>query len=441
MPASAASPLARLGRLLGAEPHEVPALGWSFFYFFALLCAYGLLRPLREEMGVRHGVERLQWLFTGTFVSMLLAQPFYGALVSRYERRVFLPAVYLFFIACLVAFYVVFQYGLALAVAVPAFFIWVSVFNLFVVSVFWSFMADIFTRDQSRRLFGVIAAGGTCGALAGPAFTALLVQQVGVPQLMLGSALLLGGALLAILRLLPWARRQRGPEVVIGGTVLAGARLLAEVPFLRAIAGLLLLYVTVNTILYYQQAAVVAAAFTEPAARAAYFARIDFAVNALTVVTQLAVTRVLMTRFGVTPLLVISPVVVALGFAWLAATPAPLLLAAIQVVHRAGNFALIAPARESLYTQVDRESRYKAKNFIDTAIYRGGDLVVGWGMAGVAVIGLQLGQVAIIGITVAALWAVLGLWVGRTYAVREEITAPADAQEQRAQAAPVDLQR
>lgn len=406
----------RLGRLVGAEPDEVPALAWSFFYFFALLCAYGLLRPLREEMGVRYGVARLQWLFTATFTCMLLAQPVYGALVSRYPRRVFVPAVYGFFIACLLTFYALFRTGLGLGVAVPAFFVWVSVFNLFVVSVFWSFMADIFTAAQSRRLFGVIAAGGTFGALAGPGLTVLLVERIGVPQLMLGSALLLGGALLSVLRLLPWATHQRGPDRIIGGTVLAGARLVAQVPFLRAIAGLLLLYVTVNTILYYQQAAVVAAAFTHPAERAAYFARIDFAVNALTVLIQVFVTRVLMTRYGVTPLLVISPALVAIGFACLAASPIPLLLAVIQVVHRAGNFALIAPARESLYTQVDRESRYKAKGFIDTAIYRGGDVVVGWGMAGVAAIGLHLGQVGVLGLVVASLWAMLGFRVGRTYA-------------------------
>ena len=200
---------------------------------------------------------------------------------------------------------------------------------------------------------------------------------------MLISALLLGGALLAIVRLLPWATERRGPDRAIGGTVLAGARLVMASPFLRLIAGLLLLYVTVNTILYYQQAAVVAAAFTDSAARAAYFARVDFAVNALTVITQVIVTRVLLTRFGVTPLLMLSPLLVATGFAWLAASPTPLLLASIQVVHRAGNFSLIAPARESLFTRVDRESRYKAKAFIDTAIYRGGDLVNGWIMAGI----------------------------------------------------------
>jgi AAA family ATP:ADP antiporter len=220
----------------------------------------------------------------------------------------------------------------------------------------------------------------------------------------------------AVWRLLPWATRQRGPERIIGGTVLAGARLMTESAFLRAIAALLLLYVTVNTILYYQQAAVVAAAYTDPAARAAFFARIDLAVNALTVLTQLFVTRALMTRFGVTPLLVISPLLVAVGFACLVASPMPVLLAVIQVVHRAGNFALIAPARESLYTQVDRESRYKAKAFIDTAIYRGGDVVVGWGMAAVALIGLSLGQVGVLGLVVACLWALLGLRVGRTYA-------------------------
>lgn len=405
----------RLAWLTGIAPDERRALAWSFFYFFTLLCAYGLLRPLREEMGVRHGVNRLQWLFSGTFVCMLLAQPVYGALVARYQRRVFLPAVYGFFIACLLAFYAIFRADVGMAVAVPAFFIWVSVFNLFVVSVFWSFMSDIFTTDQATRLYGIIAAGGTSGALAGPALTALLVERIGVPQLMLISALLLAGALLAIVRLLPWATERRGVDRPIGGTVLAGARLVAASPFLRLIAGLLLLYVTVNTILYYQQAAVVSAAFSNSASRAAYFARIDFAVNALTVTTQVLVTRLLLTRFGVTPLLMLSPLIVATGFAWLSVSPTPLLLAAIQVVHRAGNFSLIAPARESLFTRVDRESRYKAKAFIDTAIYRGGDLVNGWIMAAIVAAKVPLGEVALIGLAVASAWALLGWRVGRTH--------------------------
>src|SRR6187200_422749 len=158
----------RLALLTGVAHDERVALAWSFLYFFSLLCAYGLLRPLREEMGVRHGVAKLQWLFSGTFLCMLLAQPLYGALVSRFERRVFLPVVYGFFIACLLAFYAVFRLDRGMTVAVPAFFIWVSVFNLFVVSVFWSFMSDILTTDQAKRLYGIIAAGGTCGALAGP---------------------------------------------------------------------------------------------------------------------------------------------------------------------------------------------------------------------------------------------------------------------------------
>lgn len=424
----AGSSRSRLSLLTGVAPDERAALAWSFCYFFALLCAYGLLRPLREEMGVRYGVDRLQWLFSGTFVCMLLAQPLYGALVSRFERRVFLPVVYGFFVACLVGFYLVFRAGVGMAVAVPAFFVWVSVFNLFVVSVFWSFMSDIFTNEQAKRLYGIIAAGGTTGALAGPLFTALLVERVGVPQLMLISALLLGGALLAIVRLLPWATARRGADHAIGGTVMAGARLVASSPFLRLIAGLLLLYVTVNTILYYQQAAVVAATFTDSDARAAYFARIDFAVNALTVVTQLALTRLLLTHYGVTPLLILSPLLVSAGFAWLSASPTPLLLAAIQVVHRAGNFALIAPARESLFTRVDRESRYKAKAFIDTAIYRGGDLVNGWLMAAVVAAGMPLAHVALIGLAVAGVWAFTGWRVGRTHdehLVTSAVAAPA----------------
>jgi ATP:ADP antiporter, AAA family len=396
-----------LGRALKARPHELPALAWAFAYFFLLLSSYYLLRPVRDSLAVELGPQALRWLFTATFAAMLALVPLFGWLCTRFSRARLLPVIYGFFSINLLVF--------VFALDARVFFVWLSVFNLFVVSVFWSFMSDIFTTDQAKRLYGIIAAGGTCGALAGPALTALLVQRVGVPQLMLISAVLLGGALVAILRLLPWATERRGPDRAIGGTVLAGGRLVMASPFLRLIAGLLLLYVTVNTILYYQQAAVVAAAFTDSAARAAYFARVDFAVNALTVVTQVIVTRVLLTRYGVTPLLMLSPLLVATGFAWLAASPTPLLLAAIQVVHRAGNFSLIAPARESLFTRVDRESRYKAKAFIDTAIYRGGDLVNGWIMAGIVAMKMPLGEVAIIGLAVACLWALLGWRVGRTH--------------------------
>jgi ATP:ADP antiporter, AAA family len=370
-----ASPL----RLLGAERDETAALGWSFLYFFALLTGYYVLRPVRDAMGAG---GQLQWLFTGTFIAMLVVTPLYGAVVSRYPRRVFLPVVYAFFIACLVLFHVAFLRQEPWIGSV--FFIWVAVFNLFAVSVFWSFMSDIFDNAQAKRLYGAIGAGGTTGALLGPTITTLLVGRIGVANLMLISAVLLGVCLICIVMLGPWARANearrgaRSGDEAMGGSVLAGFALLAKSRFLQAVALLTFFGVGVGTLLYNEQAAITRVLFPDVDERSAYYGAIDFAINALTLLLQLFVTRLLLTRYGVAPLLLAPAFVVLAGYSILAASPLPLMVAAVQVVTRAGNFGFIQPAKESLFTRVDRETRYKGKGFVDTVVYRGGDLSFVW---------------------------------------------------------------
>jgi ATP:ADP antiporter, AAA family len=399
---------------LSIERRERFVLGWSFLYFFSLLCGYYVLRPVRDAMGassdvlavfpvpmvdwfaqrgVALGDYTLQILFTGTFIGMLLAQPLYGALVSRFPRRVFLPFVYGFFILCLLAFHLAFDGDLPGRGAL--FFIWVAVFNLFAVSVFWSFMADIYVDREARRLYGYIAAGGTLGGLAGPELTAQLVGTLGVANLLLISAAFMGLCLVCIVALIPAARRAEAArgnrqDALIGGTALAGLRLIVQHPLLRWLALLMVFGVGVGTLLYYEQAANVRRQMAADAAAATlFYSQIDRYINWLVLFVQVFVTRYLLTRFGIAPLLLLPAAAVLIGFSILSASPLPLLITMVQVITRASEFSLAKPARETLYTRVDRESRYKAKAAIDTVVYRGGDLAFGWIHKPLAVFGSQ----------------------------------------------------
>lgn len=381
---------------------EVPALPISAIYFFCLLCGYYLLRPVRDAFGASPEVEAvfphwliewavahdvalgeitLQVLFTGTFIAMLLLQPVYGALVSRFPRRVFLPIVYGVFILCLIVFYALFDQKIAGRGAV--FFIWVAVFNLFAVSVFWSFMSDIYTEKAARLFYSYIGVGGTLGAIAGPVLTKILAKYLAVPQLILVSIFFLTVCLICILLLRRWARRaeqlrhENNDDVTIGGSFWAGFRIVISTPLLRAMAVLMFFGVGVGTLLYNEQA-IIAKQIVSDEARTAFYANIDFWINALTLFVQLLIAPFVLFRFGVKPLLLMPAAAITLGYCMLAAAPLPILVAVVQIMTRAGEFSLSKPARETIYTRVDRETRYKAKAFIDTAVYRGGDLVFVW---------------------------------------------------------------
>ncbi len=387
---------------------------WSFAYFFCLLSSYYILRPVRDEMGIAGGVGQLQWLFTATFVVMLAAVPLFGLASARLPRRRLLPAVYLFFIVNLLAFHVLLGWSETTWTA-RVFFVWTSVFNLFVVSVFWSFMADLFSDVQAKRLFAFIAAGGTLGAIVGPALTATLATQIGTRHLLLISTVLLAGALICVTRLLRLDRDTRltPRRPALGGGVWEGFRLVLGSRYLLGIGAFIWLYTTLSTFLYFEQAHIVRAAFDDPDRRTQLFAAIDLAVNTLTVLLQIAITGRLLERFGVATTLALIPGLLALGFVALAVAPGVLALVAVQVLRRAGEYAITRPSREVLFTVVDRRSKYKAKNFIDTVVYRGGDAVSGWIFAGLKAAGLGLSGIAWVAAPIALLWMWLAIRLGR----------------------------
>jgi ATP:ADP antiporter, AAA family len=394
------------------------AVSLAFTYFFCVLSSYYILRPVRDALAIHSGVESFQWLFTGTFAGSLVAFFLFTALVARWKRSRVLPAVYLFFAANLFVFYLLLRANIASVTVARVFFVWLSVFTVFTVSVFWSFMADVFTNQQARRLYGVIAAGGSLGALAGPAVT-IAAPRVGIPNLLLISAALLVAAVFLIRRLEHWAIQhsqveQRAAEQPLGGTLLAGLKLTFRSPYLLAILGFIFLLTVLATFLYFEQARLIKAALPDAATRAALFAKMDFAVNLSSTITELLITGFLITRFGVGGVLCGLLLFNVAGFTALAVAPTLSMLVGFQILRRASDYALIRPAREVLFTVVSREEKYKAKNFIDTIGFRGSDAVNGWLTAALNSAGLGLSQLALIAIPVSALGAVLGWYLGRS---------------------------
>ena len=410
--------------LVNMRPGEGRAIFWSFCYFFSLLSSYYILRPIRDEMGVSAGIDQMHWLFTGTFIIMLLIVPVFGWVTSHFERKRFLPYIYFFFIANILFFYVLFESDLAIVPVARSFFIWLSVFNLFVVSVFWSFMADLYRDEQAKRLFGFIAAGGTLGAIAGPALTAILVQQFGTSRMLLISAGLLGLSVLCISRLMAWKNAAGDPdsppvgsagdpEQPLAGGILDGILLAVRSPYLLGICLLILLYSSLSTFLYFQQAQIIKDAFDDSGTRTAVFAGIDLAVNTLTLLIQAFFTARLVRWLGLGMTLALIPLLLTVGFLVLGLLPILSVLVTVQIIRRAGNYAIMRPAREMLYVVLSREEKYKAKNFIDTVVYRGGDAASSWVYAGMRSLGLSLSTIAWIAIPLSLLWAWVALRLGR----------------------------
>ncbi|HYH42479.1 MAG TPA: MFS transporter [Burkholderiales bacterium] len=407
-----------LSRLVDVRADEVRALLWSFAYFFCLLASYYVLRPLRDEMGIAGGVRNLHWLFTATFVVMLAAVPVFGALVARLPRRRFIPIVYHFFVLNLAVFWLLLTFGVDRVTVARVFFVWISVFNLFAVSVFWSFMADLFRSDQGKRLFGFIAAGGSAGALLGPVLTVWLAAPLGPVNLLIVAAVLLEAAVLCAGRLeatAPQASPVAGAksQAAIGGNPLAGFALLVRSPYLAGIALWVLLLSLAGTFLYFYQANLVAAASDDPAVRTRIFASIDLAAGILTLLVQTLATGRLIARFGVGPAFALLPLVFAAGFAALAANPMLMLVVAFQALQRTANFSISNPAREVLFTAVGREEKYKAKYLIDGVTFRGGDALSGWLFNALRGAGIELQAIALATIPVALGWAALAFGLGK----------------------------
>ena len=425
-----------LDRLVAVERDEIRPMLWAALYYFLLLAAYFVIRPIRDEMGVAGGVRNLPWLFLGTLIGMLLVHPLFTALVSRVPRRIFIPASYTFFALNLVSFWLLFQTvaGDSDIWAGRVFFVWTSVFNLFVVSIFWSLMADVFRPEQAKRLFGFVAVGGTVGAVFGSSITAFLAERITPTNLLLASASLLGLAMLAahqLIRTAPQHDEHGSPisksdsEQPVGGGVLDGIRTVFSSPYLLGIVGYMLLYTITATFLYFQQAEIIDANFSDRAARTVFFARIDLAVNSLTAFIQIFLTGRIVRRIGVALALATLPLVCVVGFAALGVAPTLMAIAVFQVLRRTSNYAIARPCREMLYTVLPRDAKYKAKNFIDTFVYRFGDQVGAWSYKALGAFGLGAAAISLVALPLAAVWLGIGLWLGRRQkALATSLSAP-----------------
>lgn len=416
-----------VARIAPLRAGESAALLWSFGYFFCLLAGYYVLRPLRDEMGIAGGVRNLQWLFTATFFVMLAAVPLFGAVVARLPRRRFIPLVYHFFVVNIAVFWLFLTFDIGKIYVARTFFVWISVFSLFAVSVFWSFMADLYSVEQGKRLFGFVAAGGSLGALLGPSLTIALAKPLGPVNLLIVAALLLEFAVLCAHRLESAALLARSPNVPapqpasiargaaepLGGRWLAGLWMVFRSPYLGGIAAWVALLSLAGTFLYFQQANIVAAASDDPAVRTRIFAAIDLAVGVLTIVIQIVATGRIIARFGAGPAAAVLPAVFAAGFVVLATFPVLAVVIAFQALQRTANFALSNPAREALFTVLAREEKYKAKNVIDVVVFRGADAASGWLFAALRAGGLELSAISLAAVPVAALWSSLAIILGR----------------------------
>jgi AAA family ATP:ADP antiporter len=411
-----------LRRVIPVEPAEAPVLLWCWLYIFAVLSSYYIMRPIRDEMGVAGGVNNLQWLFTGTLAGMLLLNLPFAWLVKRLPRSRFIPLAYRFFAVNILVFAALLHF------ADPAqtvwigriFFIWTSVYNLFVVSIFWQLNVDLFSAEQGKRLFGFIAAGATLGAIVGSATTASLARLVPPTALLIGAAVLLEAAVFAVGRLsrLSPSLHQRAEtgargDRPIGGSVFAGITHAFRSPYLVNVSLFVLLFAISSTFLYFQQARIVGASLKDAGTQTTFFATIDLAVNVLTLGVQLFLTGRIVAWLGVALTLALLPMLTIVGFGALAIVPGVVVIAVFQVLRRAGDYAIARPTREVLFTVVPREDRYKSKSFIDTVVYRFGDQLAAWSVALLRLIGLDSGMVALAAIPVAALWLINALWLGR----------------------------
>jgi AAA family ATP:ADP antiporter len=407
-------------KIVDVKPEETRALWLSFVFFFVVLAGYYVIRPIRDNIGANFS-ENLWWMFTVVLITMIAANALFSAVVARMPRRRFIPIAYRFFIVNLIIFFVLMRWT-------PAgkqpwvdgcFFVWVSVFNLFATAVFWSFMTDLFTTEQGKRLFGFIAVGGSLGGVLGPIITAALVHRVSIGVLLLICAAMLEIAAQSV-RFFPSEFRTQdrheesaAADKPIGGGIWEGVTHIYRSPYLFGLFLFILLYTLTSTWAYFQQSELTKAGFADRAARTAFFAKLDLSVNTLTLLLQIFLTGRLMKYLGVTVTLLFMPVLSLFGFAAMGLVPVLTVLAVFQVARRASTFAFMRPAREVLFTVLRREDKYKAKSFIDTFGYRCGDQIGAWSYGGLQALGLGLSWISYIAVPVVAGWCALGVWLGR----------------------------
>ncbi len=412
-----------LQRTFTLRENETTLVLLSGLLFYTLMTSYNILKPIRDTMGLAGGVRDLENLFLFTLGVMALLTPVFGYLVRRFRREKFIPLAYRFFALNLLVFFLVLRLTDDRLIMVGrVFFVWVSVFNLFILSLFWAFMADGFGYSRSRRVFGIIAIGGTLGSMLGSGVTRLMIGLLGEANLILISILFLEGSVWLVKYLSPRFRaagfhnegvHDRPVAKTAGGGSLAGVSLLFRSPFLGAIGSYVFLYTFIGTLLYFLRSDVVDTLVPTRDARTAMFADIYFWTNFLTLFGQLFVTGRFLKRFGIGVALIFLPVAVAVGAAILGTAPTLGVLVVFEITRRAGNYALVKPARETLFTLVDRNVRYKAKNFIDTFVYRGGDALGALGFKLLGVLGIGMVGTALITVPLSLIWGGVGFFLGR----------------------------
>ena len=396
-------------------PAERAALMLGFAFHFCVLASYYLVRPLRDALGLEGGADQLQWLFTATFAVMLLMVPVFGALASRLPARRFVPLIYRVIALSMLLFGVLIANHVAPVVVGRVFFVWISLYNLFIVSIFWSVLVDRFSSEQGRRLFGFIAAGGTLGTFIGPLLAATMATRLGPVALTIAAAMLLELAVRCYRALLARTASQAGRGALddrrMGGGILAGITLIARSRYLLGLVLFMLLHTSAATLLYFEQGRIVAGSYADVASRTQFFAIVDLIVSALTLTFQLVLTAPLIRLIGVGGALVALPLATIVAFSAMALAPVPATVALAQGLRRAVEFAIVRPAREVLWTVVSREEKYKAKNVIETLVYRGGDAASGWLSVGLTALGAGFGLVAVVIVPFAGLWGWLCLWL------------------------------
>jgi AAA family ATP:ADP antiporter len=422
--AQSSSPLARMFKSLAAiEPHEMKAVILSMLYFLFLFGSYSVVKPVRDAMGTVYGVRHLQELFTATFLASFIFAPLYSGLASRIKLSSFLPWVYGFIALTILMFYGLFASAQHTERWVAAaFYVWVSTFNMLIISVFWTFMADLFSRTQAKRLFGFIAAGGTIGGIVGPAIATFLADKIGNNNLLLISAIGFGVTALLV-RLLAREKQKllaAGVEAQrttlehrLKGNPFDGFRLLLRSKYLLLLAVFLLLMTWISTIVYFQLGELITKAFTSHEARTQAYATIDLSVNSLAVLVQVFGTGRIIERFGVKTGLLLNPVVMVIAFLAIAFSPVLMILTVMQIVRRVAEYAVAKPTREMLFTVVDQESKYKAKNVIDTVVYRFGDFSSAWVSSLILPHGVA--GLAIFGVITSAVWFPIAYLLGGQY--------------------------
>lgn len=405
------------------ESNEIKAVFLSFSFVFTLMSSYYILRPIRDAMSSNWSDAELSTLFTATFVFSFVAVALYGAACSRIKIGRLVPGIYGIFALSFFGFYFTIQASPNTLIIDKAFFVWISVFSLFNVSVFWSFMADIFNKEQARRLFGFIASGSSIGALIGPLLALALVGSVGKGNLLLISAVLLFGPMIII----GWLERLKHTELhneelnaeqdyqqTLGSNPLAGFMLFVRNPYLLGIGIFIFLYTAISTFVYFELKNLMVG--LDESTRTQIWAGMDLTVNILTIGIAMFCTSRLATRFGLAVTLALVPVIIVAGLLVVAMAPMIWVVVGLQIVRRAGNYGITRPGREMLFTVVDRESRFKAKGVIDIVVYRGGDMITAWAFTGLTQgLGLGLGAVACVGTLIAGVWALVGRSLGRTY--------------------------